>query len=360
MPQLDSLRAIAVFAVFCEHFSFTPAYLTQHIHFGRLGVSLFFMLSGFLITQILLKEQMVRDKNQSTGFLLMRTFYLRRALRIFPIYYLMLLLLLCLRYPPAIGHIALHFAYASNIGMCFWNLNFGHLNHLWSLCVEEQFYLVWPLVIIFLPRRGWLWFMAGLILLGPAYKFLGALYGCNWITLTRNPLGGIETLVGGALLACLRHLNLQRAENALCRWGCWLGWPLLITLQIARGSAFHSTEVYRIAYVALLDIVSMLAFLPVLSLTSRGVKEPWGRILDIPLLRYIGKISYGIYLYHLPLNPVLKDLLPLLGIAPPLPGIVLLTLHFAAAVAVASISWHLIEKPLASLKRKIPYPSQLG
>jgi len=358
MPQLDSLRAIAVFAVFCGHFSFIPSYLTRFIHFGRLGVALFFLLSGFLITQILLKEREFKDQNHTSSFSHFRIFYSRRALRIFPIYYLTLFVLALLHYPEVTEHLWVHLAYASNFGMCLMQLSFDRVSHLWSLCVEEQFYLVWPFVILFIPFKKIPYLIVGLILLGPIYKVAGSLYGISWIPLTRNPLGCIETLAGGALLACYRQMKLQKNEDYLKKWGFRLGWPLLIGLQIIRGTRFYSTESYQIIYVTLLDITCALAFLPLLILASNGIKGFWGHILNSSVLRYIGKISYGIYLYHLPLNPVLKQLLPKVGIAPPLPGLTLLLIHFTVVVGIASLSWFLIEKPLITFKRNIPYPSR--
>src|SRR5262249_40880734 len=147
MPQLDGLRAVAVLAVVAHHT--LPGPLVDALNPGAAGVRLFFVLSGFLITGILLgcRESMAQ---QGAGQAL-ASFYARRFLRIFPLYYFALAVVLLAGVQEARDGAAWHLAYLSNVyGVRQGWL--GSLAHFWSLAVEEQFYLVWPALVLSLPR----------------------------------------------------------------------------------------------------------------------------------------------------------------------------------------------------------------
>jgi peptidoglycan/LPS O-acetylase OafA/YrhL len=150
--QIDSLRAIAVTMVFLYHW-LPSVVLFQDWHLGSLGVSVFFVLSGFLITKILLTEKEKIDNNKQTLANAFKLFYTRRTLRIFPIYYLLLLFLFALNFQEVRSEILWHVTYSSNV-LYYLNGNFSNgLSHLWSLCVEGQFYLVWPILLFLVPFK---------------------------------------------------------------------------------------------------------------------------------------------------------------------------------------------------------------
>ncbi len=150
LDQLDTLRAFAVTAVLIRHF--WPE-LQPGLDLGARGVHLFFVLSGFLITGILLRSRaLVEDSGRGTG-LAIRRFYIRRFLRIFPIYYLVLAVTWALGFPDVRSGIVWHLAYGSNILFAIENQWPPTTAHLWSLSVEEQFYLIWPLLMLLVPRR---------------------------------------------------------------------------------------------------------------------------------------------------------------------------------------------------------------
>ncbi len=142
-PQLDGLRAIAVMAVVFQHFA--PSGWSKVIPWGGLGVTLFFVLSGYLITGILLKGR------EEPGML--RHFYIRRALRIFPVYYATLLIAALLAIPPVRETFWWHAFYLSNVLFALKNSYFGAVSPFWSLAVEQHFYLIWPWVVLFVPRK---------------------------------------------------------------------------------------------------------------------------------------------------------------------------------------------------------------
>jgi peptidoglycan/LPS O-acetylase OafA/YrhL len=157
--QLDGIRAVAVLLVIVSHWF--PGDVVGKFGFGAIGVDIFFVLSGFLITRILIVERLNFEINPSTHSRLkaIRNFMVRRSLRIFPIYYLLLVLLILFKdqFPnPVSLDWKWYFFYLQNI-LFYINKTWpgGKLSHLWSLAVEEQFYLFWPWIILFVSQR-WL------------------------------------------------------------------------------------------------------------------------------------------------------------------------------------------------------------
>jgi peptidoglycan/LPS O-acetylase OafA/YrhL len=163
MPQLDGLRALAVALVAYSHW--IPLKYQTFFGFGIAGVQLFFVLSGFLITGILLRCRELPERRNA-----LRSFYARRFLRIFPLYYATLAACYVLGVNSARSSIFWHLAYLSNF--YFFNLGGweGPLSHFWSLAVEEQFYLIWPAIVLFVPQRYLAASIVGLWLSGVASR----------------------------------------------------------------------------------------------------------------------------------------------------------------------------------------------
>ncbi len=148
MKQLDGLRFLAVSAVMFGHWTLTiPALKTFDLYSATFGVNLFFVLSGFLIAQILLK-----NKQQEKPAAILRTFYIRRFLRIFPLYYAVVFVGILINLPGARAYFLSLVTYTANYPFGI-STNLGYLSHLWSLCVEEQFYIFSPsLLYLFQPE----------------------------------------------------------------------------------------------------------------------------------------------------------------------------------------------------------------
>jgi len=142
--KIDGLRFVAIFFVLVEHFAF---FLGRYISAGYYGVDLFFVISGFLITSILLKPN---EKTFKTNY---KNFLGRRTLRIFPIYYLTILILWVLNLHMIRDKLAWFVTYSFNYAWVLYNLPLSPVTHFWSLCVEEQFYLFWPLIVLSLKSR---------------------------------------------------------------------------------------------------------------------------------------------------------------------------------------------------------------
>ena len=225
LPVLDGLRALAALMVMFFHFTGhhgEPGWLRQAAVLGQTGVDLFFVLSGFLITRILLATR------EAPHFF--RTFYTRRALRIFPLYYgylvfHYLVLPMCFHYPvPAWEKQWWFWFYLQNIPAIFPGHNISGPGHFWSLAIEEHFYLFWPLAVWALSRRGFTWFALGTIVLAPVLRAIFLVQGWQvfYFTFTR-----MDALAYGGVLALI-YTSVQ-----LECWKPWLrgaaiGLPLLL------------------------------------------------------------------------------------------------------------------------------------
>jgi peptidoglycan/LPS O-acetylase OafA/YrhL len=336
IAQLDGIRAIAALIVLADHlWRYPEGYVTANYiaSSGWLGVDLFFVLSGYLITSIL-----VKDRESPTFF---RDFYLRRALRIFPAYYLMLVLLFVVfphfSHTPALiaerTKAIWHVLYLSNviIGIDGWNL--GLISIAWSLAVEEQFYLVWPVLVRLCTRQRIAIVCGGLVVMAPLARW--ALYGqIGWIwDFVAMPLRA-DSFAWGAVIATVGVGRLARfARPAALVSGAFIA-AMVLTGHLERNTLLVSSIGYSAA--------GMLgAAVLVLAMTGEH------RILSSRPLREIGKVSYGLYLLH-PLCSVIVSHIwepkTFLGSC----GFVLIA--GAVSLGAATISFRFYESPFLRLK----------
>ena len=209
--QLDGLRAVAVSLVLYAHF------LAAHdTYWGHVGVRLFFVLSGFLITRLLLDARSAPEFQSATA---LKSFYIRRALRIFPPYFAMLGFVWLVNLEQSRGTLLWHALYVSN----FWYAIRDEwtpwlLCHTWSLSIEEQFYVVWPLIILLAPRRAIEQICVGAVVLSLAYRFCWPVTGPPSLARDLLPPASMDALASGAWLAA------YRSRTAV--WPRWmqLGW----------------------------------------------------------------------------------------------------------------------------------------
>lgn len=336
-PQLDGLRAIAILLVLLDH-SLPPLHPLMKIGPGFLGVRLFFVISGYLITAILLSaKQSVREGTSSVRWSL-RQFYARRFLRIFPLYYLVLGVLLILQVPAFLEQWPWHVFYASNLLLVREDAWVPLLGPLWSLSVEEQFYLAWPLLVLLVPAR----YVGALVVaaIGAGLLSRGLMAGAGFGGVATRSLttSCMDILGAGALLAVVERyrpaLRPRLVRGSLAA-GIALFLPLL-ALRLGEGS-----WAVRAVF---LDFSAALLFLWAVGRAAEGSLP---RLMQNGALRYVGKVSYGIYLFHA-LLPALIPGFPDKG----WPHFAALT---AACVALAAISWRCFEGPLNGLKRYFPY-----
>ncbi|CAN5696512.1 acyltransferase [soil metagenome] len=341
IPVLDGLRGVAVLLVLYSHLP-TPllgAAWERALRYGRpglIGVDLFFVLSGFLITRILLVD---RARGRP-----LHLFLFKRFLRIFPIYYL-LIAVLWFAAPGA--YLIWGATYTLNVYQTFSATAAAGppLGHAWSMAVEEHFYMLWPLVVMFLPlawgRRIATW-------LGPVCIVVAAVivvYGLRqWTSgwsgralFFLTPFRMLALLAGAALAY---HEGWVRADGGRA---ARLGWLLLV------GGALVMIITKPMSN--LIGSATLTTGAVLLALAGRESRA--GAVLSSRGLRYVGRISYGLYLYHAPIYGALDSYIE------PGPGHVVENdpLLWAAAVTVtflvASYSYLLIERPLLKLKDRI-------
>jgi peptidoglycan/LPS O-acetylase OafA/YrhL len=322
LPQLDGLRAVAV--TFVMAFHFIP-WVDRYAPLGSIGVRLFFVLSGFLITRILLAS-----RAHPTG-LALRSFYIRRGLRIFPLFYLVLLLAAVINIGPVRDTIGWHVTYLTNAYLFQRGSWHGSISHLWSLAVEEQFYLVWPWLMLLLPARRLPVVIATVICLAPVSRLLigGPM---NAIL----PLSCADALGAGALLA------LPVARRPIMNIGLLIGAPLL-AVSLALRLAGFTTVPFEVA----LDVGVSLTAAWLVGRAAEGFSGSFAAFLTARPVVYVGTISYGLYLFHGFMPYVLGRYVPGFLEMSWVARAVLLT---AATLAIASVSWRFFEAPILRLK----------
>jgi peptidoglycan/LPS O-acetylase OafA/YrhL len=330
--QLDGLRAFAILPVLYTHFWNDDNWL------GSAGVFLFFVLSGYLITGILLR---IRTKPSA-----LQNFYLRRALRIAPIYYVTLGLAWLINLPGIRQTFLWHFFYLSNV---LFTLKNGWLPwytaHLWTLSVEEQFYLVWPFLILFLPFKAMKPVVWSTIIAAIIYQLSAAwFFEINELGTGILVFASLDKLGLGALLA------LEEAGLGFPRFLTKAGW---VTFVIVLGfEALPINHSLAWAFVLRAELL-IVTFAALIAAASSGISGPAGAILNSRIVRYVGRISYGIYLFHLFLYGVTGVVLGRLSLPPLGRGPGCFVVMSAMSIAAAAVSWHLFEQPLNHLKERL-------
>ena len=372
IPALDGLRGVAILLVLFHHFTLygriEPAtYLDLQIHRIALsswvGVDLFFVLSGFLITGILL------DSRGSANYF--RNFYARRVLRIFPLYYGFLIVFLyvlprLLSYGPEFADLLEHqlwyWSYLSNvdIGLNGWP-RFKGLGHFWSLAIEEQYYLVWPIVVLLLSRRKLAWTCGGLMVAALAIRTILVSEGVPLAAYVLTP-ARMDTLAVGGLLAVL--WRSERGKTLLARSTLPL---MLVSALIVLGLFVH----YRVLGslkpgTVTIGYTAIACFFGSLLTLAIAVPRPslFRRIWESHTLGFFGRYSYALYVFH----HLVAIYLPRLGFSAAdiptvsgsqLPGLVLFALAgIAISVGLSLLSWNLLEAPMLSLKKYFAYGSR--
>ncbi len=356
MPQLDSLRALAVLAVFIEHFVQPTDPVRAALPWGSLGVRLFFVLSGFLITRILLSARGdVGDARRPLGTVL-RHFYARRFLRLFPAYYAYLALI-SVMFPAMREHLVVFLAYLQNFLFACDRATYGTLiAHFWTLAVEEQFYLTWPWLVLLLPHRFLLRGILGVVILGPVLRSVALAYGLTAFQVEMMMPAHFDTLGMGSLLAILvasdRH-GTQYAERLL-RIGIRVGTPLLLLYLIGRKVLPSPIDTI------IGESAAGLVFVWLVGRASVGFRGIAGKLLSQPVLIYLGRISYGLYVFHFCVPRLLRyHVAPFFGMSKPACDWLHFPIYAAVSIAIAAASWHFYEKSVNGLKRYFPYSTSL-
>jgi peptidoglycan/LPS O-acetylase OafA/YrhL len=357
MPQLDALRAFAVFAVMYQHFGWKR--WLDYFPTARLGVQLFFVLSGFLITAILLVARERIASGESRLFEV-RQFYARRFLRIFPLYYAAVIGCAIIGIQGFREPLLWHLGYVTNIENAITDRFAGATAHLWSLSVEEQFYFFWPWVILFVPQRWLLCVLCAAAATGPLFRCVLFISGASNMALYMLTPSSFDAFGFGGLLALARQQRQIAGDNRLrrrlTRVGLIIGLPAVAITFWSLSWPAHYDWVFAIGA----NLASSLLFVWLIDRSVDGFRGPIRRVLTWPPILFAGKISYGLYVFHFimayaglkllltcPIFQGLKHILSWRGAT----FSTLLAMTFAAA----SLSWFLYERPLLNLKRFFPY-----
>lgn len=421
-PVLDGVRGLAILLVMWHHLTvFSPSGTVDGVYhgltgMGAFGVDLFFVLSGFLITGIL------HDAKGTPNYF--RNFYARRTLRIFPLYYAVVAISLIVL-PHLLPWIIEQVAHAHSAGITarlkrfsegeqfapwFWlyasniaiakegNLLHPILGVSWSLAIEEQFYLAWPMIVYFLSRRGAIRACLALIGMALAIRIGLTFHGMNnpppagreWIPFA-NPLGvytftlcRIDALAMGALVSLwLRGPTPLDKLVKPAKLIVLVGLPALVALalfeasrtgpdgrplkyQDSFGTGFG--PIFQTIGYTLMGLVCASGLVLAISSRPGGIAN---RVWNSTFMRTFGKYAYALYLFHLPIRAVIRDTLfgphmvngapggakikfPLV-LGSELPAqLVFYVIAGAAALAAAWVSWRIFEQPILRLKRFFP------
>lgn len=368
IPALDGVRALAVLMVVLHHsvrFKEPEGVVEQAVltiaTTGWIGVDLFFVLSGFLITGILLEQQDAPNR--------WRAFLWRRVVRIFPLYYAFLFLLFVVmpafgshRFCPGPTARLSHWLYLSNYWIAQQGWSPRVPNHLWSLAIEEQFYLLWPVVVWALGAAGLRRLVVAMLLLTPFVRWGLAYVGTPYVALYTMTHTRWDGLAVGALVALA-----MRSPGGLTAWrghaqamaaacfGTMALWAYTLNgVSPESTSWWHQGPLYSVITWGFGAALVLLLTAPPDHLAQRMMRARW--------LAQIGTYSYAVYVLH----PVVVYGLRVAHLAPGQRAlrdsatfVPMLLLHFVVVTALtlvaAWVSWHLLEKRFLALKDRVPY-----
>lgn len=342
MHQLDALRFLAAFGVLNFHwcYYFWDSYSWS---LGEYGVQLFFVLSGFLITGQLLKA---KEINTNKVYII-KTFFIRRALRLFPIYYLFLLFLIRMDDGYVKNNLGYFLTYTSNF---FFYSQGGFVdrwsNHTWTLAVEEQFYLVFPWLLLFMKRTyepllGILFILAGI-----GVRAYGLWQGIDNIKLVTP--ANFEALGTGILLGNMFFRNTLFLSSRKKYLSSLLLFFFCLTFYL---HYFQTGWLVSIPFRTSFLIFSALFVYE----AAIGFKGLWGKIFKNKILRYLGRISYGIYLYHFISPFIVTKIFEKASLHTPSNMYLWYGINLLFLFLICMLSWHFIETPIQQLKKFFNY-----
>lgn len=358
IKQLDSLRAIAVVLVIISHW-IPSSNVINSIPNGPIGVDIFFVLSGFLISKILFEQRNNAELLNISKSTLVKNFYVRRTLRIFPIYYLTIFTLLLFSKSTGTdieSAFVYCLTYTSNFYFFYIQRWEGIISHLWSLAVEEQFYLIWPWIILFCNKKYLLHIITLFILIGVLSQYLmSGIKMSSLLTFTCFDAFGL-----GAFLAWMTTYAKEKLTK----------FYLIISVIASIATLFFVLDAIEQKW-TILPLRTIVSFITIWVITyiiiNRETKSlKFKFILNNKILIFLGKISYGLYLYHniIPgtlnskiinkyLNPLLPDLL-----YKKYWGQLFLLENIILLITISWLSFTLLEKRFLNLKKYFDYKNK--
>lgn len=359
-PQLSGLRFCAVLFVVVYHFSNA---LTNLKYVYDLGVFIvfFFVLSSYLITRILLGAKKKAIRNGFGRWKVAVAFLTRRTLRIFPAYYfyLLILLLLPLEGGEVRRHLAMYFFYLSNVLIHITKTWDPFTVHLWTLAVEEQFYLVWPWIILFIPDKYLVKVFTAMMVAGVLFRIISVTFMTDqnieiFPMLVLAP-ACMDCFAAGAILAYYHNKGFINNK--------WLKWVLIGIIPIWLFLIFSH---HRRIFLGMDRVFVSLFAVTIIDMANRGYTGITKKFLENSVVQYLSKISYSIYLYHLIVTVFFWKMfavaqhyfsgydLSFIGKLADSPYGAFF-IYMILAIACASISWYCLEQPINNLKKLVSY-----
>ena len=342
---LDGLRGLASFAVVIHHS------LILGTDIGGLSVFLFFILSGFLITGILHRSREKIEAGRARLLPALEDFWVRRALRIFPAYYLWLGVFVVLDVTFRDGEILKdlwwYLVYLQNVLIGFVSYRWGDFTHVWSLAVEQQYYVFFAPLVVLVPTRWHTRLIVATIALCLAAIVTLAAFGYEMVTLYTAPVTGFVFMGAGALM------TLERARTP-----AWIGsWPSLVVavaviVALACYPIAEREHILRLPYVVLV-VASVVSLSVVMIHVLDHPDSPVTWVLETRPLKFLGLISYGLYVIHLPVGVFMERWLPLdaWAAATHLPrNLIDFVVMSVLSIGLASASWFWFEAKVLALK----------
>ena len=331
IPSLDGIRALAITLVCVGHFAYNAGFRWWTDLYAHYGVRIFLVLSGFLITTLLKREQ------EDTGTINLKRFFIRRAYRILPAAYAyMILVSIVFGDSFTSRDLVVTFTYLSSYFHLPWLLS-----HLWSLSVEEQFYLLWPAAMalgIMLARR----FAFGAIVFAPVFQFAMAKIGLALVAFYCFP-SVADSLAAGCLLA-IYQTKLEKYRSFFA----WRGFPLIWALTLSFPFLLHYRYLLRFwPLPQLLQVSAQTLFSVGVVLCIQNAIVARHRILNMPFVVWLGTISYSLYLWQMPFaNPEAQS------------WFTAFPQNLVLALLAAIVSFYAIEQPALKLRgrRAAPIP----
>jgi len=346
LPKLDGLRGISIILVMIQHFLWSGhGILKGTLPVGGLGVTIFFVISGYLITSILVAYANTLSFKKAAV-----KFYWRRMLRLSPIYYLCIAITVVFGIGGMRANWWVNALYLMNFKVALdkaWNGS----SHFWTLAVEEQFYLLWFFVVILIPRRFLFAVIIFFLAAGPLWRGLVAVLGGSSFENVLLP-GVIDSLATGALLSyAVNSAAASRLWKVFPRWRSSL--LVLATCMIIAIETWPDNNASAILITTSLNFLSACLVLIAID-QRRDWRFDW---LGGRAIRHIGKISYGLYVYHNFVPQTINEHW-FSGIHNPVALRFSQFLVFAGiSLCIAEISWRLIESPILKFKDRFPRPA---
>ena len=357
-PELDALRFFAFFGVFVFHAA--PRYLEFYdaagaprwlsnllisiFGAGAFGVDLFFALSAYLITNLLLRER------EKTGVLDVRGFYLRRILRIWPLYFTFIAFAAIVGVLLPQQHLSMHYVVsyyllAGNWSYVLWGLPASFAIPLWTISIEEQFYLAWPLALRKASVRAMAWMAVGVLVVANVWRGYLAVTGASTDAMEYTTFTRLDPIAWGILLALFGHKLSQFSRAArialLCAGSsaCVAEYGLVVLLNPPKVSNWKLALSHPVT-----GLASAVVLLAVLGSQNAFLRQSW--------LLYLGKISYGLYVIHEFAHFCAKMIHPA---STPLQVVEQSAIGLALTIFLAAASYRWLESPFLRLKERFAH-----